>query len=275
MFRRSLFTALLLFTMSPIARAQLFEQNDLLSHVGIDQKLQAQVPLQLRFRDETGRDVQLSEYFNGKPVILVLAYYRCPMLCTQVLNGLAECIKAMPLAINQDFRVLTVSIDPRETSELAAEKKKTYLRSIATPEAEDGWHFFVGDESAIQQLSESVGYRFAYDAAKDQFAHGSGIMVLTPQGKVSRYFLGINYPSGDVKLSLVEAANGRIGSLADQLLLLCFHYDETTGRYTPAIMAMVRVLAVITLCIVFGFILRSHWRDRRRASGSQVPQPTH
>jgi protein SCO1/2 len=264
MTRQSILILLLSCVLAQDSRAQQ-PQSKVLSEVRIDQKLRSQVPLDLKFRDELGHEVALASYFTGKPVILVLAYYRCPMLCTQVLNGLADCMKNMSLELGSDYRVLTVSIDPRETPTLAAEKKKSYLSKLQREDAGDNWHFVVGEEQAIQRLSDSVGYRFAYDADKDQFAHGSGIIVLTPSGQVSRYLMGIAYPANDLKLALVEASAGKIGSLADRLLLLCFHYDESTGRYTPAVMAIVRIMAVVTLMIVVAFILSSIWRDRRPA----------
>jgi len=204
-----------------------------LKEVAIDQKLNAQLPLDAVFRDEAGRTVQLREYFKGeRPVILSLVFYECPMLCNQILNGLTGMMKGMSLKIGQDYDVLTVSFDPREGPELARRKKAGYVRSLNRPGAETGWHFLTGDEANIKRLTEAVGFRYHYDAKTDQFAHASGIMVLTPDGHVSHYFYGVEYAPRDVRLGLVEASAGRIGSPVDQILLYCYHYDPATGKYS-------------------------------------------
>jgi protein SCO1/2 len=204
-----------------------------LANVGIDQKLNAQIPLAATFRDETGRTVQLGEYFRGaKPVILALVFYECPMLCNQVLNGLTATMKVMPLKIGEDFEVVTVSFDPRETPEMAARKKESYMQRLQRPGAQGGWHFLTGDEASIRVLTDAVGFRYGYDAPTNQFAHASGIMVSTPDGRLSHYFYGVEYGPRDVRLGLVEASAGRIGSPVDQLLLYCYHYDPATGKYS-------------------------------------------
>jgi protein SCO1/2 len=204
-----------------------------LTNVGLDQKLNAQLPLDTVFRDEAGRTVQLREYFKGtRPVILSLVFYECPMLCNQILNGLTGMMKGMSLKIGQDYDVLTVSFDPREGPELARRKKDGYVRSLNRPGAESGWHFLTGDEANIKRLTEAVGFRYYYDAKTDQFAHASGIMVLTPDGHISHYFYGVEYAPRDVRLGLVEASAGRIGSPVDQILLYCYHYDPATGKYS-------------------------------------------
>jgi len=204
-----------------------------LTDVGLDQKLNAQLPLDATFRDEAGRTVQLREYFKGeRPVILSLVFYECPMLCNQILNGLTGMMKGMSLKIGQDYDVVTLSFDPREGPELARRKKDGYVRSLNRPGAESGWHFLTGDEANIKRLTEAVGFRYHYDEKTNQFAHASGIIVLTPDGHVSHYFYGVEYAPRDVRLGLVEASEGRIGSPVDQILLYCYHYDPATGKYS-------------------------------------------
>jgi protein SCO1/2 len=249
------------------ARAQ-SELPPQLQGVRIDQKLGNQVPLDLVFRDEHGRRVRLGEYFGTRPVILVLAYYRCPMLCTQVLNGLVHSLWEVGLDMGDDFEVVTVSFDPRETPKLAAAKKMAYLDRYRKPGAAEGWHFLTGEQPAIQRLTEVVGFRYRYDAVKDQFAHASGIMVLTPRGKIARYFYGIDYSARDLRLGLVEASDNKIGSLADQFLLACFHYDPTTGKYGVAVMTFVRLGGVLTVLALGTFIVVQWRRERRRARAS-------
>jgi protein SCO1/2 len=244
-----------------------------LRDVGFDQRLDAQVPLDLTFRDEAGRPVELAEYFRGKPVILVLAYYRCPQLCNEVLNGLVRAMLDMTLDVGKDFDVLTVSFDPRETPELAAAKKATYMERYGRPGAEAGWHFLTGDEGPIRRLTEAVGFRYRYDAANDQFAHASGIMVLTPAGKVSRYFYDIRYNPRDLRLGLVEASANKIGTPADRVLLFCFHYDPEQGRYGPVIMNFVRLgglLTVLGIGSLVGVLWRRGRRERRHAQDNAV-----
>ena len=230
----------------------------------LEQRLDEQVPLDLVFRDETGRTVRLAEFFDGKPVILVLAYFRCPMLCTQVLNGLVDSLRGVPFDIGDQFRVLTVSFDAREGPELAAAKKASYVESYGRSGAAEGWHFLTGDQASIAALTQAVGFHFVYDEDKDQFAHASGIMVLTPSGKISRYFYGIRYAPGDLRLALVEASGNKIGSRVDQVLLFCFHYDPNTGKYTPSVMNLVRLIGTLTLTILVSFLLRAWIRDARR-----------
>lgn len=261
--RNALPILLVLLMAPPPAHAQNVMSADVLHQVGIDQRLHEQVPLDLKFRDESGREVHLSDYFDGKPVVLVLAYFRCPMLCTQVLNGLTNTLRAVPFEMGKQYRVLTVSFDPREEPDLAAAKKASYVGSYGRPGADDGWHFLTGDQSNIERLTKAVGFRYVYDPALDQFAHASGIMVLTPQGKIARYFFGIEYPPRDLRLALVEASTGKIGSPVDQLLLLCYHYDETTGRYTASIMNFVRLAGIATLLLIGGLIGGAWYRERR------------
>jgi protein SCO1/2 len=269
--KRATITALLLLGLLGSAGGRTSAQTVLpkiLQNVGFDQRLNEQVSLSLPFTDEEGQRVTLGEYFGDKPVILVLAYYRCPMLCTQVLNGLVQGLREMPFTIGKEFRVVTVSFDPQETTEMAAAKKRTYLHSYGKPEAAAGWHFLTGDEQSIGRLTRAVGFRYAYDPASEQFAHAAGIVILTPTGKISRYFYDVHYSGRDLRLGLVEASKNKIGSPIDRILLFCFHYDPTTGKYGAAIMNFVRaggVLTVVGLGLMFGLLMRGE-RGRRHAA---------
>jgi protein SCO1 len=243
-----------------------------LRDVDFEQRLDARVPLDLRFRDENGQTVQLGECFGDKPVILVLAYFRCPMLCTEVLNGLVRALLDVRFDAGKEFSVVIVSFDHRETPAMATAKKKTYVDRYGRPGAAAGWHFLTGEEDAIQHLTQAVGFRFHYDARHDQFAHSSGIMLLTPEGRISRYFYDINYPARDLRLGLVEASQRRIGSPVEKLLLFCFHYDPMEGRYGPAVMNLVRLGGVATV-LGLGLFMGVLWRqERRRKTGVKVKQ---
>jgi len=233
-------------------------------NVGYEQRLNEQLPLDLTFTDETGKTVQLREYFGNKPVILSLAYYDCPMLCTLVLNGLVRTLRTLAFSAGEEFNVLTVSFDAREKPPLAAEKSKTYLQAYNRPGMEKGWHFLTGDEENIQKLTNAVGFHYAYDQKSNQFAHASGIMVLTPQGRISKYFYGIEYSPRDVRLGLVEASSGKIGSAVDQILLLCFHYDPAAGKYGLFVMRIVQVSGLLTLLALVSYILVMLRRERRQ-----------
>ena len=237
---------------------------ELLTDIGLDQRLDAQVPPDLRFRDEAGREVRLGDYFGTKPVILTLVYYECPMLCTQVLNGLTSALGVLSFTVGQEFDIVTVSFDPKETPALAAAKKVAYLDRYKREGAGRGWHFLTGDERSIAALTKAVGFRYAYNASIDQYAHVSGIMVLTPEGRLSRYFYGIEYGPRDVRLALIEAADRRIGTPADQLLLYCFHYDPKSARYSFAIMRLVRTLGVATVLAMVGGIVILRRRETGR-----------
>ncbi len=241
-----------------------------LQGVGIDQRLDQQMPLGLTFRDEFGRDVQLSSFFHGKPVILALVYYRCPMLCTQILNGLESSLKAVSFMPGRDFEVVAVSFDPKDTPELAASKKQLYLRRYGRPGSANGWHFLTGDETNIHALTEAVGYHVKYDPSTDQLAHASGIMIATPEGRLSRYFYGVEYAPRDLRLGLVEASASKIGSPVDQILLFCYHYDPATGKYGTLAVGMVRYAggAFVLICggfLVFVFVRESRAKHLRRA----------
>jgi protein SCO1/2 len=242
-----------------------------LTDVGIDQKLNEQLPLDLVFRNENGEDVKLGSYFGKKPVVLSLVYYQCPMLCNQVLNGMVTAFKVMAFKPGEEFDVVTVSFDPRETPGLAASKKKTYVDYL--PEAKragaaSGWHFLTGDEASIKRITDAVGFRYHWDQATEQFAHASGIFVATPQGKLARYFYGIEYAPRDLRLGLIEASENKIGSPVDQLLLYCFHYDPATGKYGAAVMNLMRVGGVVTVIAIFGLLLAL-----RRRGAKQIDLP--
>jgi len=247
------------------ARAQGQPRPSILNDVGIDQKLGVQVPPELLFRDETGHDVRLGQYFGRRPLILALVYYKCPMLCTLVLNDLARSMNSMRASCGEEFDVLTVSFDPRETPDLASEKKKPYLRAYQRARAAEGWHFLTGPPESIDRLTKTVGFRYVWDPKYQQFAHASGLIVLTPQGKTSRYFFGIDYAPSDLQLSLDEASEGKATSVADRILMFCFHYDPSVGKYTLSIMRLVQAGGVLTVLALGGAMLMMLRRDRKAA----------
>lgn len=249
------------------------ERPSVLRDVGFDQRLGAQMPLDLPFRDETGRTVTLREYVGDKPVLLVPAYYECPMLCTLVLNGVVSALRALPFDVGREFRVVTVSFNPAETSTLAAAKKATYLGQYRRPGADAAWHFLVSDESSIRPLMDAIGFRYAWDPVAAQYAHASGVVVLTPGGRVSHYFYGVEFPPRDLRLALVEASDERIGSVVDQLLLFCFHYDPATGRYSRVALNAVRAGGVLTLGALGTFLVVMLRRDRIRARHPPAASP--
>ncbi len=234
-----------------------------LRDVGIDQKLNTQIPLSLFFTDEEGRRVQLKEFFGKRPVILSFVYYDCPMLCSLELNGLVRGLRPLKLNPASDFEIVTLSFDPREKAPLAESKKRMYLNSYRRASAQQGWHFLTGDDPSIHALTRAAGFNYHWDQSSEQFAHASGILILTPEGRISRYLYGIEYDSRDIRLGLIDASSGRIGGLADQVLLYCFHYDPTVGKYGVAIMNIMRLAALLTLALVGGFIGMSVWHERR------------
>jgi protein SCO1 len=232
---------------------------ELLQQAGIDQKLNNQVPLNLTFRDEHGATVELGQFFTGKPVVLTLVYYNCPMLCTQVLNALDRSMENMSLEVGKDFNVVTVSIDPEDRPNIADAKHALYagMYQGATHRtgAQYGWHFLTGQDPQIKALADSVGFRYAYDPDSKQYAHASGIMVLTPAGKVSKYFYGVTYNSRDLRLGLVDASQEKIGTIADQVLLYCYHYDPHTGKYGLIINRTLQLGGLVTVLIGGIFLL--------------------
>ncbi len=233
--------------------------------VGIDQRLNEQIPLDLKFRNEEGKTVILSEYFGSRPVIISLVYYKCPMLCTQVLNGMVETFKTINFTAGTEFDVLTVSIDPREGHELAAEKKAQYIEAYERPGTEKGWHFLTGDQESITRLAEAIGFRYMFDEETGQFAHASGIMVATPKGKLARYLYGIEYAAKDLRFSLMEAAENKIGTPVDKLLLLCYHYDPLTGKYGVMVSNLLRGGGVLAILLLGGYMVVNFRRDRKRS----------
>ena len=224
-----------------------------LRDVRIEQKLDQQLPLDLAFRDENGQSVRLGQYFGNKPVVLALVYYDCPMLCTQILNGMVTSFRVLPFEIGKEYEVVTISFDPRETAALATKKKKIYVDYLPEKRraaATQGWHFLTGDPESIKAITDAVGFHYHYDEATKQFAHASAIMVATPHGKLSRYYYGIEYSARDLRLGLIESAANKIGSPVDQLLLYCYHYDPATGKYGAVVMNIVRVGGVLTLIAI-------------------------
>ncbi len=240
--------------------------NVITRDVKFEQKLDAQVPLNLRFRDSTGADVSLGKYFHDKPVILSLVYFECPMLCTQVLNGLSGSLRQLDsLAIGDDYEVITVSIDPDETPELSAKKKESYVSALGQPGGERGWHFLTGTKASIDALADAVGFHYYYDQEVGEYAHPGGIAILTPNGRVSRYFIDVVFPKLDMRLALVESSEGHIGNLMDAITLLCFQHDPLTGKYGLAITNVLRLLAGLTLVALLAFIALMLRRDRAHA----------
>ncbi len=226
-----------------------------LQNVGIEQKLDAQVPADLTFLDDTGRTVKLGDYFGKKPLILNLVYYNCTMLCGEALAGLTGAMKMVKFDVGNEFEVVTVSFNPQETPAIAAAKKKDYLERYGRPGAAAGWHFLTGPPESIDALTKAVGFQYQYDPRINQYAHATAIMVLTPQGRISRYFYGVDFPPKDLRMGLVEASQGKIGNLTDQILLYCYHYDPQTGKYGAVVNNILRLGAGLTIVLLGGFLL--------------------
>jgi protein SCO1/2 len=247
--------------------------------VPIEQRLGEQVPLDLPFRDEQGRAVKLGDYFKGKPVGLVLAYIRCPKLCSVVLNGVVDCLREVRFDAGEKFEVVVVSFDPREGPELAAQAKASYsgsyvrpggARPAGRPGAERGWHFLTGEQASSRRLADAVGFRYEFDAARGEYRHSAGIMVLTPGGKVARYFFGLIFSPDDVRLGLVEASEGKISSPVDNALLLtCLSYDPATGKYSVAAVKLMRLGGAVTVLVLGGYLGWTWWGARRKARAAQ------
>ena len=234
----------------------------LLSKIGIDQHLNHQVPLDLTFTDETGREVPLSTFFGKRPVVLAMVYYECPMLCTQVLNGMVAALGVINFDVGREYDVIAVSINPREGPGLAAQKKQAYLERYKRPQTAAGWHFLTGREENIQRLAAAVGFRYAFDEHIQQYAHGAGIEILTPKGMLSKYFYGIEFSARDIRFGLIEASEEHIGSPIDDALLLCYHYDPLTGKYGPVAIEAVRIGAVATVLAFLTFLFVSLRKER-------------
>jgi protein SCO1/2 len=237
-----------------------------LKDVNIEQKLNAQVPLDLVFRDEAGRNVAFSSFFqSNKPVLLVPVYYRCPMLCTQILAGVESALKVVSLNPGRDFEVVAFSIDPKDSPETAAAKKELYVRRYGRPNTANGWHFLTSDERTSKGLADAVGFHYKYDPKTDQYAHASGIMVLTPDGHVSKYFYGVEYSARDLRLGLVEASRDKIGTPVDQILLFCYHYDPATGKYGAITMNILRAAGAGFTLICGAFLVIAIRKDVRKS----------
>jgi protein SCO1/2 len=245
-----------------------------LQNVGFEPQLNAQLPLDLNFRDESGRDVQLREYFGRKPVLLALVYYGCPMLCNQVEMGVVGSVKMLSFNAGRDYDVVFVSFDPHETPLMAAKKKEAALSHYGRPETASGWHFLTGKEEAIHALTAAANFRYSFDEQHNVFAHASGIMLITPDGRISRYFYGVEYPSRDVRLGLVDASAGKIGTPIDHLLLFCFQYNPETARYSATVLRIVRLGGVLTILAIVAGIVIFRRRDVRAASATSRP-PLH
>jgi protein SCO1 len=242
-----------------------------LEHVGIDQRLNEQLPLDLQFKDENGNTVKLGEYFHsGRPVLLNFVYYECPMLCGEVLNGVSAALKVLKFTPGKEFEVVTVSIDPREKPPLAAAKKQSYMERLGRPEAAKGWHFLTGDKEQIDALANAAGWHYQFDTKTNQFAHAAGIMLVTPQGRLAQYYYGVEYSARDLRLGIIEASQNRIGSIADQVLLYCYHYDPRTGKYGAVITNIMRAAGALTAVLLGGFLVlmfRRETHDQRDATG--------
>ena len=232
-----------------------------LQNVGFEPSLNGQMPLDLHFRDETGRDVQLREFFGQKkPVVLAFVYYRCPMLCDQIQMGIVGTLRMLSFNPGRDYEVVFISFDPHDTPELAAEKKQAALARFHRPETVSGWHFLTGSQESIEAITRAANFRFRYDAKSKLFAHASGVMLLTSDGRISRYFYGVEYPGRDMRLGLVDASAGRIGSPIDHVLLFCYHYDPSSAKYSASILRIIRIGGILTIFTIAGGI----WIFRRR-----------
>ncbi len=240
-----------------------------LREVAFDQKLNQQVPLDLRFRDETGKAVKLADYFKQRPVILNFVYYKCRDLCPLLLDGIVRSLRAVSFDVGNQFDVLTVSFDPNDTPSLAAAKKADLVEKYSRPQAAGGWHFLTGDQASIQSLTQAVGFRYTYDAHTGEFGHATGMILMTPDGRASRYFYGIDFSPRDVRLGLIEAAAKKIGSPIDQLLLFCYHYDPATGKYTLLVTRVIRLAGAATVLVLGGLITFLVMRERKANFGSK------
>jgi protein SCO1/2 len=239
--------------------------GSIVSDVGFDQKLGIRLPLEFRFRDDSGRDLALGELFGPRPVILAPVYYRCPLLCNQLLNGLTRSLKPLSLDAGKDFDVVAFSIDPEETSELAGKKKANYLERYDRPGTESGWHFLTGEASSIEALTRAIGFRYTYNPQTKLYAHAAGVVVVTPDGRTARYFFGIDFPARELQYELERAREGKVSSPINRLLLLCYDYDAATGKYTLSILRLIRVLGTATVVALGSFLFIMFRRERRKA----------
>lgn len=248
-------------------------EYSLLKAVAFEQKLNAQLPLDTPFKDEAGRDVTIADYFGKKPVIVTFVYFDCPMLCKLELTGLVSNLKALTMSAGDEFEILSVSIDPTETPKLASAHKKGYMDRYKRAGTEKGWHFLTGAEPAIKRLTSAAGFTYARDPKSGQYAHPAGLIVATPEGRISRYIYGVDFPANNLRWSLIDASAGKIGSPVDKLLLMCFHYDPSTGRYNFAVMSAVRFFGFLTVAGLATFVIANARRDRRKALNSAFLLP--
>lgn len=240
--------------------------DDIIKKIGFDQKLDQQVPLDLNFRDESGQTVRLDAYFGKKPVMLVPLYYKCGMLCPEEMKLLVDSLKELKFSVGKDFDLVALSIDPRETPADAANTKQGWVTQYGRPGTANGWHLLTGQETQIESLTRAIGFRYAFDAKTGQYAHPDGIVIVTPKGKIARYFYSLNYPSRDLRFGLIEASQNKIGSVLDQVWLSCYHYNPVTGKYSIGVMALVRMMALVTLVLLVGLVGGlNKWDKRRRA----------
>jgi protein SCO1/2 len=226
-----------------------------LKNVGIEQRLNEQIPSSLTFRDETGKSVQLADYFGKKPMILNLVYYQCPMLCGEVLTGLESALRVLKFDVGKEFDVLTISFDPKETPEIASAKKADYLKRYGRSGAAQGWHFLTGPQVSIDALTKAAGFQYQYDSRSGQFAHATAIMILTPEGKIAQYYYGVEFAPKDLRLGLIQASENKIGTVVDQVLLYCYHYDPDTGKYGAIISRILQLAAGATVLILGTFLV--------------------
>ncbi|HTZ96398.1 MAG TPA: SCO family protein [Terriglobales bacterium] len=226
-----------------------------LKHVGIEQRLNQQIPPDLVFVDEAGQEVHLRDYFGKKPLILNLVYYQCPMLCGEVLSGLESALRVLKFDVGKEFDVLTVSFDPKETPQMAMAKKAEFLKRYGRPGAAEGWHFLTGPQSSIDALTQAAGFQYEYDPKSGQFAHATAIMVLTPEGKIAQYYYGVEFAPKDLRLGLIQASQNKIGNLVDEVLLYCYHYDPDTGKYGPIISRVLKLAAGATILVLGTFLI--------------------
>ena len=247
--------------------AQQITTPAILDKVGITQNLNAQIPPDLAFRDETGKSARIGDFFGQKPIVLSLVYFDCPALCTEVLNGELRTMKAISLDLGKDFDAVTVSFEPKDTPALAKAKRDVYIGQYGRAGAADHWHFLTGDQQSIDALTNAVGFRYAYDSSIRQYAHAAAILVLTPDGRIDRYFYGVIYPARDVRLGLVEASQGKIGTLTDHALLYCYQYDPMTGKYGMVVMNVLRAAGGLTVLILGIFMTMMFLRERKRQVG--------
>ncbi len=247
-----------------------------LKNVGIEQHLDEQIPPDLSFRDEIGKPIRLGDYFGKKPMILNLVYYQCPMLCGEVLSGLESALRVMKFDVGKEFDVLTVSFDPRETPDMATKKKAEFLKRYGRPGAADGWHFLTGSQESIDALTKATGFQYQYDPDTGQFAHSTAIMVLTPEGKISQYYFGVEYAPKDLRLGLIQASDNKIGTLADQVLLYCYHYDPATGKYGAIIARVLKLSGFATILLLGALmtvLIRFGSNDKQHAARGTSREP--